>query len=70
MSNKTTTTGGIGVLGALQIVLIVLKAFGLIDWPWLLVLFPLWIELSLVVLILIFALIICIITAVISEFNE
>lgn len=69
MSNKTTT-GGIGALGALQIVLIVLKAFGLIDWPWLLVLFPIWIELSLVVLLLIFALIICIITAVISEFNE
>lgn len=70
MSNKTTTTGGIGVLGALQIVLIVLKAFGLIDWPWLLVLFPLWIEISLIVLFLIFALIICIITAVISESNE
>lgn len=69
MSDKTTTDG-IGVLGALQIVLVVLKAFGLIDWPWLLVLFPFWIELSLVVLILIFALIICIITAVISEFDK
>lgn len=70
MSDKTTTTGGIGALGALQIVLIVLKAFGIIDWSWLLVLFPIWIELSLVVLILIFALIICIITAVISKFDE
>lgn len=69
MSDKTTT-GGIGALGALQIVLIVLKAFGIIDWPWMLVLFPIWIELSLVVLILIFALIVCIIAAVISKFDE
>lgn len=69
MSDKTTK-GGIGVFGTLQIVLIVLKAFGMIDWPWLLVLFPIWIELSLVVLLLIFALIICIIKAVINEFDE
>ena len=66
--SKKTTTGGIGFLDVLQIVLIVLKAFGLIDWPWLLVLFPLWIELAFVAVVLVFYLIICIIVAVISEF--
>ena len=66
--SKKTTTSGIGLLGVLQIVLIVLKAFGLIDWPWLLVFFPMWIELAFVAVVLFFYLIICIIVAVISEF--
>lgn len=66
--SKKTTTSGIGLLGVLQIVLIVLKAFGLIDWPWLLVLFPLWIEFAFVAVVLVFYLIVCIIVAVISEF--
>ena len=68
--SKKTTTSGIGLLGVLQIVLIVLKAFGLIDWPWLLVLFPLWIELAFVAVVLVFYLIICIIVAIVSEFRE
>ena len=68
--SKKTTTGGVGFLGVLQIVLIVLKAFGLIDWPWLLVLFPMWIELALVAVVLVFCLIICIIVAIVSEFRE
>lgn len=68
--SKKTTTGGVGFLGVLQIVLIVLKAFGLIDWPWLLVLFPMWIELAFVAVVLIFYLIICIIVAIVSEFCE
>ena len=66
--SKKTTTGGVRFLGVLQIVLIVLKAFGLIDWPWILVLFPLWIEFAFAALLLVFYLIICIIVAVISEF--
>ena len=68
--SKKTTTGGVGFLGVLQIVLIVLKAFGLIDWPWLLVLFPLWIDIALVALLLVFCFIICIIMTVVSEFCE
>ena len=68
--SKKTTTSGIGLLGVLQIVLIVLKAFGLIDWPWLLVLFPMWIVLALVAVVLVFCLIICIIVAIVSEFRE
>ena len=66
--SKKTTTSGIGLFGILQIVLIVLKAFGLIDWTWLLVFFPLWIELAFVAVVLVFCFIICIIVAVISEF--
>lgn len=68
--SKKTTTGGVGFLGVWQIVLIVLKAFGLIDWPWLLVLFPMWIELAFVAVVLVFCLIICIIVAIVSEFCE
>ena len=68
--SKKTTTGGVGFLGVLQIVLIVLKAFGLIDWPWLLVFFPMWIELAFVAVVLVFYLIICIIVAIVSEFRE
>ena len=68
--SKKTTTGGVGFLGVLQIVLIVLKAFGLIDWPWLLVLFPLWIEFAFAALLLVFYLIICIIVAIVIEFRE
>ena len=66
--SKKTTTSGIGLLGVLQIVLIVLKAFGLIDWPWLLVLFPLLIEFAFAALLFVFYLIICIIVAIVSEF--
>ena len=66
--SKKTTTSGIGLLSVLQIVLIVLKAFGLIDWTWILVLFPLWIEFAFAALLFVFYLIICIIVAVISEF--
>ena len=68
--SKKTTTGGVGFLGVLQIVLIVLKAFGLIDWPWLLVLFPMWIELAFVAVVFVFYLIIFIIVAIVSEFCE
>lgn len=69
MSNKTGTSG-IGVLGALQVVLIVLKALGIINWPWLLVLFPIWIEIVLVVLFLVFFTIIYVIALAIGELDK
>ena len=37
------STGGIGFCGLLTIVFIVLKLCGVIAWPWLWVLAPLWI---------------------------
>ena len=45
MSNNTTTSSssGIGFLGALTIAFIVLKLTGVIAWSWLWVLAPLWI---------------------------
>ena len=42
--------GGIGFLGVLQIVFIVLKLIGKINWSWGLVLAPLWAPLALTVL--------------------
>ena len=52
MSMKTNdtnrTTGGVSILGVLQIVFIVLKLCGLIDWTWKAVLIPTWINLSLI----------------------
>lgn len=46
MSNNQpvyNSSGGIGFTGALTIAFIVLKLTGVIDWPWLWVLSPLWI---------------------------
>ena len=41
-----TNAGGVGILGVLLIIFIVLKLVGVINWSWLLVLVPLWIELG------------------------
>lgn len=38
--------GGVGILGVLLIIFMVLKLVGVINWSWLLVLVPLWIELG------------------------
>jgi len=43
----------IGFLGLLQVVFIVLKVTGLITWSWWMVFIPLWIELSIILLVLI-----------------
>lgn len=42
--HKVNVNGGIGFAGALQLVFIVLKLMGYIDWPWLWVLSPIWIS--------------------------
>ena len=52
-NNTKSTTDGIGILGVLQIVFIVLKLCGLIDWTWKVVLIPVWIELGLLGVILV-----------------
>lgn len=33
-SSNNNSSGGIGILGVLQIIFIVLKCLGLIDWTW------------------------------------
>lgn len=45
--------GGVGFVGLLQIVFIVLKLCGVINWSWVLVMLPLIISASLIILILI-----------------
>lgn len=42
MSNTNNTNSGLGFWGTLQIVFIVLKLCGVINWSWLWVFSPLW----------------------------
>lgn len=51
MEQKQAKRSGMGFIGTLTLILIVLKAFGLIDASWLWVLSPLWISTLLVLLI-------------------
>jgi hypothetical protein len=48
-----STSGGIGLSGILTIIFVVLKLTGLISWPWLWVLSPLWISLLLFILLVV-----------------
>lgn len=50
--NKNSVSTGIGFSGLLTIVFIVLKLIGIINWSWLWVLSPLWIEAALVITII------------------
>lgn len=46
------SSGGIGIFGVAQIVLLILKWTNLIDLPWSQVLIPFWIELGITIFIL------------------
>ena len=46
MENNSSSYAGIGVVGVLEIIFIVLKLVGVIDWSWWVVLIPLWIDLG------------------------
>ena len=57
MAGKTevsakASAGGVGFTGLLTIAFIVLKLVGVIDWPWIWVLSPLWISFALFILVL------------------
>ena len=41
-NNKSSSTKGIGIVGALQILFIALKLLGKISWSWVWVLAPIW----------------------------
>ena len=62
MNNKqSASSGGIGILGMIQVVFIILKLLGVspvATWSWGLVLLPLWIELGLIAAIFIIILLI------------
>lgn len=58
--NYTTSNNGsrgMSMLGVLQVVFIVLKVLNLITWSWWAVLIPLWIELGLIAIAIIYLLI-------------
>lgn len=55
--DNNKSNGGIGFCGLLTIVFIVLKLLKVISWSWLWVLAPLWIPISVAVLIFIIAII-------------
>ena len=61
MANNSNSSNsgseGLGFTGALQIVFIVLKLLGKINWSWLWVLSPTWISLILAIIIIIIAII-------------
>ena len=41
-NKKTVTRTGVGIVDIIQVVFIILKLCKLIDWPWWVVLSPLW----------------------------
>ena len=43
---ESSAGGGVGILTVVQIVFIILKCIGTIDWPWTTVLIPLWVQLG------------------------
>lgn len=48
-NNSSSSSGGIGFTGLLTIVFITLKLTGVITWPWIWVLSPLWMVISLII---------------------
>lgn len=54
------TTAGVGFSGLLTIAFIVLKLVGVIDWPWIWVLSPLWIGAAIVLVIIALVIIIAV----------
>ena len=56
--SKNSKSSGLGTLAVLQIVFLILKLTGLIDWSWWLVLVPLWTDIGFGLLFIILALII------------
>ena len=53
MNDNNVSSGGVGILGVLQIIFIVLKLVGVIHWRWVVVLIPFWIELGLLAIVFI-----------------
>lgn len=66
--NAKTTTTSIGLLGVLQIIFIVLKLCGLIDWSWWKVFIPMWIDLGIIAGFLLLYLIVLIIAYIYGKY--
>lgn len=52
MKDNNSSSAGVGFAGLLTILFIALKLLGVIDWPWVWVLSPLWISLAVGLIIL------------------
>ena len=57
----TAAGGGLGILGVVEIVFIILKLLGIINWSWWIVLVPLWIDLGITLLVILIIIIVAII---------
>ena len=66
--NTKTTTTSISLLGVLQIIFIVLKLCGLIDWSWWKVFIPMWIDLGIIAGFLLLYLIVLIIAYIYGKY--
>lgn len=60
--SSSSSSDGIGFVGLLTIVLITLKLCGVIHWPWLWVLAPIWISFAIVAVVLLVVLIVYLVT--------
>jgi hypothetical protein len=58
--------GGIGLGGILTIIFVLSKLMGIISWPWIWVVCPLWIPLVIFVVILLIVLLIALVVAALS----
>ena len=62
-NRNSAAGGGLSILGVVEIVFIILKLLGIINWSWWIVLIPLWIELGIKLLIIRVIIIVAIIMA-------
>lgn len=51
-NRNSAAGGGLNILGVVEIVFIILKLLGIINWSWWIVLIPLWIDLGITLLII------------------
>jgi hypothetical protein len=58
MSEKNSSSGGIGFTGLLTVAFVVLKLCGVIAWSWWWVLSPIWITILLIIAIVVLAVIV------------
>lgn len=56
MSKPESATSGVGILDVVQIVFIILKLCGVINWSWWVVLLPLWVTLAIGGVVIVWAL--------------
>lgn len=49
--SESTKSGGIGFVGLLTIASIVLKLVGVISWPWIWILAPVWVPILIIIIV-------------------